>query len=147
MTVNLRDEIVTYMEKCRVCTIATANTDGQPSASTVFFKNSGTDIYFNTARDAEKAKNILVNPRVAVAIEERVSIPKEDKGIKGIQYIGKADILADRNIAEVPKAVMARHNAFNSVKAGNSVIIKVTPLKIYLIDYSKGFRHRDILEF
>jgi len=147
MTVNLRDEIVTYMEKCRVCTIATANTDGQPSASTVFFKNSGTDIYFNTARDAEKAKNILVNPRVAVAIEERVSIPEEDKGIKGIQYIGKADILADRNIAEVPKAVMARHNAFNSVKAGNSVIIKVTPLKIYLIDYSKGFRHRDILEF
>ncbi|HUU63396.1 MAG TPA: pyridoxamine 5'-phosphate oxidase family protein [Dehalococcoidia bacterium] len=147
MTVTLRDEIVTYMEKCRACTIATANTDGQPSASTVFFKNSGTDIYFNTARDAEKVKNILVNPRVAIAIEERVPIPNEDKGIKGIQYIGKAEILADKNITEVPKAVMARHNAFNSVKAGNSVIVKVTPLKIYLIDYSRGFRHRELLEF
>ena len=147
MTVALRDEIVTYMEKCRACTIATATTDGQPSASTVFFKNSGTDIYFNTARDAAKVKNILVNPRVAIAIEERAPIPNEDKDIKGIQYIGKADILADQNIAEVPKAVMARHSAMNSVKAGNSVIVKVTPLKIYLIDYSKGFRHRDILEF
>ena len=147
MTVALRDEIVKYMEKCRACTIATANTDGQPSASTVFFKNSGTDIYFNTARDAEKVKNILVNPRVAIVTQESGEIPKDDKGIKGIQYIGKARILADKDTAEVPKAVISRHSAMNSVKAGNSVIVKVTPLKIYLIDYSKGFRHRDILEF
>ena len=147
MTVALRDEIVKYMEKCRACTIATANTDGQPSASTVFFKNSGVDIYFNTGRDAEKVKNILGNPRVAIVMQESGEIPKEDKGIKGIQYIGKARIFADKDTAEVPKAVISRHSAMNSVKSGNSVIAKVTPLKIYLIDYSKGFRHRDILEF
>jgi len=147
MTIALTEQIAKYMEKCRTCTIATANADGQPSASTVFFKNRGLDIYFNTGREAEKVKNIVINPRVAIAMEESGPIPKEDKGTKGIQYIGKAEILADKDIAEVPKAVMARHNAFNSVKAGNSVIVKVTPMKIYLIDYSRGFRHRELLEF
>ena len=92
-------------------------------------------------------KNILGNPRVAIVMQESGEIPKEDKGIKGIQYIGKARIFADKDTAEVPKAVISRHSAMNSVKSGNSVIVKVTPLKIYLIDYSKGFRHRDILEF
>ena len=147
MAVDLREQITRYMEKCRTCTIATASADGQPSASTVFFKNTGVDIYFNTGRDSAKVKNILANPRVAIAMEESGSIPKEDRGIKGIQYIGKAKILADKDTAEVPKAVMARHNAFNSVKAGTSVIVMVTPVKIYLIDYSRGFRHRDVLEF
>ena len=147
MAANLREQIVEYMEKCRFCTIASVSVDGQPGASTVVFKNAGLDIYFNTGRDSEKVQNILANHRVAVAMQEAGSVPKTDRDIKGIQYIGKAEILADKDIAEVPKAVMTRHRAFNSAKPGNSIIVKVTPVKIYLIDYSKGFRHRDLLGF
>jgi hypothetical protein len=55
-------------------------------------------------------------------------------------------MLDDDKLADVPSAVMARHKAFNSVKPGNSVIVKVTPQKVYLVDYSKGFRHRELLE-
>ena len=147
MTVSLREQIIRYMEKCHICTIATASADGQPSASTVFFENTGVDIYFNTGRDTEKVKNIVANPRLAIAMQEDGPTPKADRDIKGIQYIGKAKILSDKDTAEVPKAVMARHNAFNSVKAGNSLIVKATPVKIYLIDYSRAFRHRDLIEF
>jgi uncharacterized protein YhbP (UPF0306 family) len=147
MAVDLREQIVEYMEKCRLCTIATASAENQPSASVVFFKNKGVDIYFNTGRETQKVHNILANPHVAIAMQEAEPVPKADQDIKGIQYIGKADILSEGDTAEVPKAVMARHNAFNSVKPGISVIIKVTPAKIYLIDYSRGFRHRDLLEF
>jgi uncharacterized protein YhbP (UPF0306 family) len=78
---------------------------------------------------------------------QEVSAPKTDQEIKGIQYIGKARILSDADITEVPKAVVARHRAFNSSYPGTSVIVKVTPIKIYLIDYSHGFRHRDVLQF
>jgi nitroimidazol reductase NimA-like FMN-containing flavoprotein (pyridoxamine 5'-phosphate oxidase superfamily) len=134
------------MSKCAICTLATASTDGEPSASTVYFKNAGTDIYFNTGRDTQKVRNITLNPRVAIAMQE-VSAPKTDQEIKGIQYIGKARILSDADITEVPKAVVARHRAFNSSYPGTSVIVKVTPIKIYLIDYSHGFRHRDVLQF
>ncbi len=105
------------------------------------------NIYFNTGSDSEKVKNISANPHVAIAMQEDGPAPKADRDIKGIQYIGKATILSDEDTNEVPKAVMARHNAFNSVKAGNSVIVRVTPVKIYLADYSRGFRHRDLLEF
>ncbi len=92
-------------------------------------------------------RNILTNPRLAIAMQEEGAVPKEDRDIKGIQYLGKAEILAEKDYGEVPKAVIARHNAFNSVKPGNSVVVKVTPVKIYLIDYSRGFRHRDVIEF
>jgi uncharacterized protein YhbP (UPF0306 family) len=103
------------------------------------------NIYFNTARDSQKVRNILTNPRVAIAMQEP-SAPKTDREIRGIQYNGKASLLSDTETAEVPKAVMARHRAFNNLVAGNSVIVKVTPVKVYLIDYSQGFRHRELLQ-
>lgn len=144
---SVKKEVTQYIEKCRLCTIATANTEGQPSVSTVFFRNRELDLYFNTGRHTQKAQNILANPKVAIAMQEAGSVPESDREIKGIQYIGKASILSEGDAAEVPKPVMVRHNAFNSAQPRNSVIIKVTPAKIYLIDYSRGFRHRDILEF
>ena len=54
MDKNLASRIAEYMSKCDVCTIATASAGGEPSASTVYFKNTGTDIYFNTGRDTQK---------------------------------------------------------------------------------------------
>lgn len=146
MSTGLQKRIVEYMEECRSCTIATASVDGQPAASTVFFKSRGVDIYFNTGVDSQKARNILENPRVAVAMHAGTA-PTRDPDIKGIQYIGQGEILADANVLEAPVAVTARHRAFNSAAAGSSVIVKLTPEKIYLVDYSKGFRHRDHVEF
>ena len=146
MATNLTARIVEYMDRCGFCTIATATPDGEPSASTVFFKNVETDIYFNTGKDTQKVQNILANPRVAIAIQEPFA-PKTDQEIKGIQYIGRARILSDTETARVPKAVMARHRAFNNSFPGSSVIVRVTPVKIYLIDYSRGFRHRESVEF
>lgn len=140
------EQVTTYISKCPVCTIATVSTDGEPSASTVYFSNIGVDIYFNTARDSQKVRNIMANPRVAIAMQETLA-PKTDREIKGIQYSGQAKILPGDETGEAPKGVMARHRAFNSVNPGNSVVVKVTPTKIFLIDYSRGFRHRDLLEF
>lgn len=147
MAEDVKERIVKYLENCRACAVATATKDGEPSIATVFCTSAGVHIYFNTGRDSEKVKNIQSNPHIAIAIQEKASIPKEDREITGIQYLGRAEILAEKDYAEVPKAVMVRHNVFNSVNPGNSVIIKTTPVKIYLIDYSRGFRHRDVLEF
>jgi hypothetical protein len=88
--------------------------EGQPGASTVFSKK---------------------------AIKEAGRVPEAAPHIKGIQYIGRAEILS---AAEVPQAVMARHRAFNSAAPGSSVIIKVSPARMYLVDYARGFRYRDL---
>lgn len=147
MPVELREQLIAYLGKCRLCTIATVSVDGQPGIATVFFRNKGVDIYFNTGRQTQKVQNILANPRVALVVQETRPVPEVDQDIKGIQYIGKASILPDVDAAEAPKAVMVRHNAFNSVKPGDSVIVRVTPTKLYFIDYARGFRHRELLEF
>lgn len=143
---RLSEVISDYISKCRSCTIATAGPDGEPDASTVFFAGSGLDLYFNTSKESIKIRNIQVNPRVAIAMQTNPE-PKTDREISGIQYYGIAKILTEREHADVPRSVMARHKAFNSVKPGNSVIVKATATKVYLIDYAKGFRHRDLLQF
>jgi uncharacterized protein YhbP (UPF0306 family) len=142
----LKGKIEQYMGQCRACTIATAGADGQPAASTVFFKNAGLNIFFNTWSDSQKVGNLARDPRVAITMQQDGPIPKGDKGIKGIQYIGKARVVQDEGAAGVPQAVLARHRAFNSAKSGQSVIIAVSPQRIYMVDYSQGFRHRDTLE-
>jgi nitroimidazol reductase NimA-like FMN-containing flavoprotein (pyridoxamine 5'-phosphate oxidase superfamily) len=146
MDISLRKRIVQFMDKCRVCTIATANPQGQPSASTVFFRNVELDIYFNTAMDSQKVRDITANHRVALTMQEPGSVPAADQDIKGIQYVGEATILPDGQTTGVPRGVVSRHKAFNSAMPGKSVIVKVTPLKVYFIDYSRGFRHRDLLD-
>ena len=146
MDIGLRKRIVQFMEKCRLCTIATASPQGQPSASTVFFRNAELDIYFNTARDSQKVRDITANHRVALTMQEPGIVPAADQDIKGIQYLGEAIILPDGETIGVPRGVISRHKAFNSAMPGKSVVVKVTPLKVYFIDYSRGFRHRDILE-
>ncbi|MBN1665017.1 MAG: pyridoxamine 5'-phosphate oxidase family protein [Deltaproteobacteria bacterium] len=145
MDSDLKNRITKYISECPACTLATATVDGEPNASTVFISNVGMDLYFNTAKDSQKIRNIQANPRVSIAMQ-KIAFPKTDAEISGIQYNGAAKILADDNLADVPGGVMARHKAFNSVKPGNAVIVKVTPKKIYLVDYSKGFRHRDVLD-
>ena len=146
MNRDLKKRIMEYMKTCTSCTIATATKDGEPGASTVFFKNRGMDIYFNTGSDTQKVRNIKANPRVAITMQTAGSAPRKDREIKGIQYTGKGTILTDKDTSEVPRAVMARHRAFNSALPGKSVIVRVVPSKIYLINYSRGFRHRDLLE-
>ena len=141
---KLSQAIHDYISKCRSCTIATAGSDGGPDASTVFFDGLGLDIYFNTAKDSKKIKNIEENQQVALAMQTNPS-PKADKEISGIQYYGIAKILTDDELANVPRGVMARHKVFNSVHPGQSVIVRVTASQIYLIDYAKGFRHRELL--
>ena len=142
----LKGKIEQYMGRCRACTIATADGDGQPAASTAFFKNSGLNIFFNTWSDSQKVSNLEHNPRVALTMQQDGPMPKGDKGIKGLQYIGKARVVQDEEAAGVPQAVIARHRAFSSTGSGKSVIIAVSPQRIHMVDYSQGFRHRDTLE-
>jgi nitroimidazol reductase NimA-like FMN-containing flavoprotein (pyridoxamine 5'-phosphate oxidase superfamily) len=141
---ELRDQITEYMDNCPVCVVATASADGEPSAATVYHKRSGLDLYFNAAKDSRKVRNILANPRVAIVMQEDAPVPRSDLEIKGIQAAGTAEVLTDGEAA-VPKAVLTRHNTFNRWKPGGAVMVKVTLSEVYLIDYSKGLRHREQL--
>jgi len=142
---ELKGQITEYMDNCPVCVVATASADGEPSAATVYYKRSGLDLYFNAAKDSRKVRNILANPRVAVVMQEDAPVPRSDLEIKGIQAAGTARVLTDGETAAVPKAVLTRHNTFNRWKPGGAVMVRVALSELYLIDYSKGLRHRELL--
>jgi general stress protein 26 len=145
MTDDLKQQIMDYMDRCSICTIATAAADGQPGAATVYFKRSGLEIYFNAGKESQKVKNILANAKVAVSMQEDAPVPQADWDITGIQLSGTAKVLTEANSTGVPKAVMTRHNAFNRSRPGTSVIVRISPSRIHLIEYSQGLRHRDSL--
>ncbi len=92
------------------------------------------DIYFNAARDSKKIRNILSNPWVAIAMH-KPRLPKTDQEMTDIQYSGTAKILSDDEIAKAPKAVVSRNSLSNSLKPGSSVIVKVTPLEVYIENF------------
>ena len=142
---ELKGQIAEYMDSCPVCVVATSSAECEPSAATVYYKRSGLDLYFNAAKDSHKVRNILANPRVAIVMQEDAPVPQSDLEIKGIQAVGTARVLADGDTAAVPKAVLTRHNTFNRWKPGGAVMVKVTLSEVYLIDYSRGLRHRELL--
>jgi len=142
---ELKDQIAAFMDNCPVCVVATVSADCEPSAATVYYKRSGLDLYFNAAKDSRKVRNILANPRVAIVMQEDAPVPRSDLEIKGIQGVGAARVLGDGETAAVPKSVLTRHNTFNRWKPGGAVMVKVTLSEVYLIDYSKGLRHRELL--
>lgn len=145
MEKGLRNLIEEYINDCKTCTVATASKDGIPHAATVHFENVGLILYFNTTKDSQKVKDIQENPRVFVTMQKNLA-PKTDAEISGIQYAGTAKVLSEDEMTGIPQATLARYRMFNSLKPGNAVVVKVSPQKVYLIDYSKGFRHREVLE-
>lgn len=146
MNDDVASRIKEYMSRCSVCAIATASLESEPSVATVYFENVGMNIYFNTGTESRKARNIAVNPGVAIVMQDAPR-PASDREITGVQYFGRAEVLSDAQLGEVPKAVATRHRAFNNSSPGTSAVVKVSPSRIYLIDYSLGFRHRDLLQF
>lgn len=58
-------------KSCKVCTLATEK-DGRPWATSVFFATEGLDVYCIVEDRGQGMANLKENPRVALAIDDRV---------------------------------------------------------------------------
>lgn len=105
------------------------------------------DIYFNTGKGTEKTKNIRSNPSVSVAIHHVDPSAKDVRDTQGLLYSGRAEAVGESDFDEVPAGVKKVYDMVNGYFPNAAIIFKVTPKKIIFIDYSKGFDHRDALEF
>jgi len=140
---KLEKEIVDYISKHRMCTVATAR-DNQPSASTVYYVNEGLDVFFESDPVTEKVKTIEVNPKVALTIDEDC---EDWSKIRGIQLYGKAEIVPknrDRRLTEL------FYDKFPAIKKlggipEHHIFIRVKPEKVYFLDYAREFGYRAIL--
>lgn len=88
-----------YLKSQRLARIATASSDGQPDVAPVGFDFDGEYFYvggFNITKTI-KYKNVLVNPRVSLVIDDLESVnPMRPRSIK---LHGRADIVTREGYA------------------------------------------------
>jgi len=149
VSTDLKQDVSDYISSHTHCVMATSREDN-PRAATVMYAPDGFNIIVHTIRGTSKVRNVEANPNVALVIDDKAS---EGWGqAKMLQYIGKAEIVTSPE--EQQKAVAIYTKRFAITKrmltpeglAKDQVLIKITPVKIYFSDYSKGYGHREKLE-
>ncbi len=145
MNNDLRAAALAYLQQHHVVTLATCAA-ADLWAAAVFYVNSGFDLIFLSAAHTRHAQNIASNPQVAATIQQDYADWRE---IKGVQLEGSVQQLtgAAREMAialyktrfpflqDAPPPVQ---RAFDQVNW-----YRLTPTRLYLIDNSQGFGHRD----
>lgn len=146
MTEDIKQKVLDYLEKHRYMRLATVTTESTPMVHTVAYASDGPTVYFVTDRRTRKIFNISRNPEVAFSVDEDYP----DAGlIQGIQMEARATILSTR--ADVEKArdllVAKFPNMAKMPPELDLVFVRVDPDEGYFLDYTRGFTHRDKIDF
>lgn len=121
------DETIKLIENTMFATIATANKNGDVSASKVTIVNDGLDIYFQTDSSFEKAKNIKENNKIAINLGATY--------VKGIAEIIGKPIQNEMFINKMKKKNIHTYNDYSKLE--NEVLIKVVLTEIRIWKYDK----------
>ena len=143
---EIKQQMSEYLKSHNILTLATVCANGKPVAHTVTYVSEGTTVYLGTYKGTRKAKNIIKNPSVAYTVDE--DYPDWSK-IKGIQMKGTAELLTDQaEMQSVWGKMLEKFPAARDIPQNpDMVIIKITPKSGYFLDYTKGFTHRDEVNF
>ena len=152
---QLEQKICSYLEICNTISLATAAGD-IPHAAAVFYASIGFNLYFLSNPNSRHGENLTQNPMVSGTINEDYSNWLQ---IKGIQLEGRVECIG--GILKHARIVKAYVKKFPNVadfllsphKLGKGIAQKVSkvkfyqiwPAKIYFLDNSLGFGHREEL--
>jgi uncharacterized protein len=142
----IKEQIAKYLDTHPYLALATVSAQGAPQAHTVAYASDGCSVYFATRGDTRKATNLANDSRVAYCIDEAYQDFME---IKGVQMEGRASVMSDPE--EVSHAAVLFGQKFGPgvgfPPTPDHVCVKVEPMAAYFLDYSKGFGHKDLVEF
>lgn len=137
------DSILELLRGCKDLTLATVRADGTPQANIVNFANDSLIVYFATDRSSEKVRNIQARPHVSIALRADYDDWTE---VRGLSAAAIAEILPDDSVeAQRAKSCLARRTLSatpSPMDPATTVYVKLTPERIVLLDYSKGYGHR-----
>jgi general stress protein 26 len=142
----LRDQIISIIDDVQDMTIATVREDGYPQATTVSYANDGLTIYFGTADDSQKARNIAQNNKISLTINrdygnwdeiEGLSMGAMAKPVSDPEEIEKVGGLLFKKFPQVAQYV--------PTGAEGVALFRVEPKVISVLDYSKGFGHTELV--
>jgi nitroimidazol reductase NimA-like FMN-containing flavoprotein (pyridoxamine 5'-phosphate oxidase superfamily) len=129
-------------------TLATIRADGYPQANTVSYASHGLSIYFGTARESQKVKNLQHCNKVSLTIDAPYADWSE---IKGLSMGGVAEVLSD-DAAESRRAMQLLTKRYPGLldlpspgDPAAMAFVKITPQVISVLDYAKGFGHTELV--
>jgi len=143
------ERALAYLAAHNVATLATSDAEG-PWAAAVFYVNDGYTLYFLSAPTTRHARHLAADSRVALTVQEDYARWQD---IKGVQLEGRVTRLAGAE-AEAAYARYAAKFPFTNAGAAAEVLARalakiawyrLAPARLYFIDNSLGFGHRDEL--
>jgi len=146
MDKKMENFVLDIMRNHNILTLATLRKDGYPQATTVTYANDGLTIYFCTAPDSQKIKNIRDSNKVSLTIDKDY---EDWNKIKGLSMAATAEIIT--NPDEIKKAMNCLVKKFPFIAEMPEpeeplAAVKITPKIISILNYELGFGHTDLVE-
>ncbi|MDQ2990475.1 MAG: pyridoxamine 5'-phosphate oxidase family protein [Pseudomonadota bacterium] len=141
----------TILARANELTLATVRADGSPHASTVNFAGDGLVLYAAISIDGGKAHDLSGDDRVALT----VNAPYDDwSGIQGMSIDGHAAFVTDPTELSFASALLLQKlPGYERIIAQPHVVpwpgmlfIRITPERLALLDYTKGFGHTELFD-
>ena len=145
---GMRDKILKLLDEHRIMTVATLRPDGWPQATTVGYVNEGLTLWFLCGLDSQKARNIAHDDRISLTVDHDTS---DLMAITGLSMAARATPVTDRAEAEkVLRMLPLKYSdappvPFAMPKWDEVRLMRVTPVVISVLDYTKGFGHTDLV--
>lgn len=165
---RLKEIVLKYLKEHYTMSVATAKVE-TPWAAAVFYANDGFTLYFLSDPESRHSKDIAENPLVAVSVNEDYH---DWRKIKGIQMEGKAELVAEQEIAKAVTAYVEKYSftatylrlmTFSFPRIAGYLdrllsrfpfmpglpatftakFYKITPTRVRFIDNEKGFGHHE----
>ncbi len=140
------DKIVAILGGGSEMTIATVRPDGFPQATTVSYVHDGLTLYFGTAAESQKARNIGLSDKVSVTVNLPYDRTEE---ILGLSMGALAARVTDpAEIAKVGRLMLAKFPEgadFGPDESDSIALFSITPVVVSVLDYRNGIGHTELV--
>jgi uncharacterized protein len=140
-----RQAALAYLRRHHVMSLATVGPEGVWAAA-VFYAADQFNLIFLSAGHSRHGQNIAANPQVAATIQEDY---QEWPAIQGIQLEGVVQRLQEEPRRRAAAFFAARYPFLAQAEAPLRAALaqvnwyRLTPRRLYFVDNSRGFGHRD----
>jgi uncharacterized protein YhbP (UPF0306 family) len=140
--------VLAYLRTHRVMTLATQGAGG-PWAAAVYYANAGFKLYFLSSPASRHCRNLAADPHAAAAIQEDYADWPE---IKGVQLEGEVAELRDADERHARALYGEKFPVVRGASGAAAALARalekvrwyrLTPRRLWFIDNSLGFGHRD----
>ena len=146
MDETIRKKILGILDGHRIMTVATNRPDGWPQATTVGYVNDGLTLYFLCSPQSQKANNLARDSRISLTIDHDTSDPV---AILGLSMAAHAQAVTDpteiaKTLTMLPRKYPG-YTSFPMPKPEETIVFRVVPAMISVLDYTKGFGHAELV--